>query len=190
MGTTYMDFSTGVFHVDGDAPLTQAQVDAVWRHLPTTGASWIEHGNLFVQQFDGAEAFNLGPVERGVEGTSDKVRFGVHSKSHAQLNREIAEALNKRRGRTARSHEAKRLVRTPRRSHATTKKSSEWHRGDLAGENAALEVIAKHGRLLGEFNLRDLKANLRREIRRGEAEDFDRGYVVGYERGFSRAPRR
>lgn len=82
MGTTYMDFSTGSFHVDGDAPLTQAQVDSVWRHLPTTGASWVERGHLFVQQFDGAKAFDLGPVERGVKGTSDKARFGWHSTHH------------------------------------------------------------------------------------------------------------
>ena len=76
MGTTYMDFGSGVFHVDGDAPLTQAQVDSVWRNLPTTGASWIERGHLFVQQFDGAKAFNLGPVAPGVKGVSHKVRLG------------------------------------------------------------------------------------------------------------------
>jgi hypothetical protein len=87
--------------VDGDAPLTQAQVDSVWRHLPTTGASWVDRGNLLVQQFEGAKAFNLGPVERGVKGASDKVRFGGHStKRHhatkklpAQLQREIDEVL-------------------------------------------------------------------------------------------------
>lgn len=110
MGTTYMDFGTGVFRVDGDAPLTQAQVDSVWRHLPTTGASWVERGDLFVQQFDGAQAFNLGPVEHGVKGASDKVRFGGHTKRHhatkkspAQLQREIDEALAKPA--TARTYE-------------------------------------------------------------------------------------
>lgn len=100
-----MNFSTGVFHVEGDGPLTQAQVDSVWRYLPTTGASWIEHGNLFVQQFDGATAFNLGPVERGVKGVSAKVRVrrGGHAKkrqhatkkSAAQLDAEIAEILRR-----------------------------------------------------------------------------------------------
>jgi len=61
MGTTYMDFGSGVFHVDGDAPLTQEQVDSVWIHLPTTGASWVERGHLFAQQRDGATAFNVQP---------------------------------------------------------------------------------------------------------------------------------
>ena len=109
-----MDFGSGVFHVDGDAPLTQEQVDAVWLHLPATGASWVERGHLFVQQHDGATAFNLGPVEPGIKGVSDSIRLhgkaGVkkskthHStrkaqrhhatkKSPAQLDREIAEAL-------------------------------------------------------------------------------------------------
>jgi hypothetical protein len=85
MGTTYMDFGTGVFHVDGDAPLTQSQVDSVWRHLPTTGASWVERGQLFVQQSDGATAFNLGTVARGVKGVSDKVRLGGHTRQHATM---------------------------------------------------------------------------------------------------------
>ena len=114
MGTTYMNFGTGVFHVDGDAPLTQDQVDSVWLLLPTTGASWVERSHLFVQQRDGAVAFDLGPVEHGVRGVSDSVRLhgkaGVkkskphHStrkarrhatkkKSPAQLDREINEAL-------------------------------------------------------------------------------------------------
>lgn len=105
MGTTYMNFGTGVFHVDGDAPLTQAQVDSVWQHLPTTGASWVERGQLFVQQSDGAKVFNLGPVERGIKGVSDKLRFGGHAKRKhakrhhakkkppAQLDREIAEVV-------------------------------------------------------------------------------------------------
>jgi hypothetical protein len=114
MGTTYMDFGSGVFHVDGDAPLTQEQVDSVWLHLPTTGASWVERGRLFVQQRDGATAFNLGPVEPGIKGVSDSVRLhgkaGVkksktqhstrkarqHSakkKSPAQLDREIAKVV-------------------------------------------------------------------------------------------------
>ena len=99
MGTTYMDFGTGVFHVDGDAPLTQAQVDSVWRHLPTTGASWVERGRLFAQQSDGAPAFNLGPVERGVKGVSADVRRNHATKKKptapSQLDREIAEALSK-----------------------------------------------------------------------------------------------
>jgi hypothetical protein len=114
MGTTYMDFGTGSFHVDGDAPLTQDQVDSVWLHLPTTGASWVEKGQLFAQQRDGAIAFNLGPVEPGISGVSAAVRLhgkaGVkkskahHStrkarhhatkkKSPAQLQREIDAAL-------------------------------------------------------------------------------------------------
>ncbi len=58
----------------------------------------------------------------------------------------------------------------------------EWRRGDLAGEDAAREMVAKYGRGHGEHGLRDLQANLRRETRAGEAQDFDKGYVVGYER--------
>lgn len=71
-------------------------------------------GHLFVQQRDGAVAFNLGPVEPGIKGISDSVRLhgkaGVkksktshsvrkashHStktKSPAQLDREIAEVV-------------------------------------------------------------------------------------------------
>jgi hypothetical protein len=68
-------------------------------------------------------------------------------------------------------------------------KSSEWRRGDLAGENAAREVTTKYGRAFGERNLFDLQTNLRREIRLREAGDFDRGYVVGYARGVSAADR-
>jgi hypothetical protein len=99
MAATYMNFSTGVFHVDGDEPLTQAQVDSVWRHLPTTGASWVERGNLYVQQFDGAKAFNLGPVAASVKGVSSAVRTGHAKKkrSPAQLQREINEALGDKR---------------------------------------------------------------------------------------------
>lgn len=115
MSTTYMNFGTGVFHVDGDAPLTQDQVDSVWHHLPTTGAGWVEKGRLFVQQRDDGFAFDLGPVESGVKGVSTDVRFGkpkkstrAHStrkkpvraarahatkKSPAQLDREIAEVV-------------------------------------------------------------------------------------------------
>ena len=115
MGPTYMNFGTGVFHVDGDAPLTQEQVDSVWLHLPTTGASWVERGHLFVQQRDGAAAFNLGPVEPGVRGVSDSIRLhgkaGIKKstthhatrkaiqrhhatkKSGTQLDREIAEVV-------------------------------------------------------------------------------------------------
>ncbi len=103
MGTTYMDFGTGTFHVDGDGPLTQEQVDAVWRNLPTTGAAWVDRGRLLVQQRDGAGAFDLGPVESGVKGASDAVRMkgygvkggggGGSNKSPAQLQREIDDAL-------------------------------------------------------------------------------------------------
>jgi len=107
MGSTYMDFGTGTFHVDGDGPLTQDQVDSVWRKLPTTGAGWIERGRLLVQQWDGAKVFDLGLVERGVKGVSDAARmkgYGVRGgggaeggggskKSPAQLQREIDDAL-------------------------------------------------------------------------------------------------
>ena len=103
MGATYLNFSTGVFHVDGEAPLTQEQVDSVWFHLPTTAAGWVERGRLFVQQFDGAKVFDLGPVERGVKGVSDEVRLGGYKKRHhstkksgAELDREIAETLSQR----------------------------------------------------------------------------------------------
>lgn len=74
-------------------------------------------------------------------------------------------------------------------ARALSKRSSEWRRGDLAGEDSALEVTAKYGRAFGERGLADLRANLRRETRTGQAKDFDRGYVVGYERGVSEAGR-
>lgn len=115
MGTTYMDFGTGAFYVDGEAPLTQEQVDSVWLHLPTTGASWVERGHLFVQERDGSTAFNLGPVMHGIKGVSNAVRFqhpmstskrhhatkkspACHStkKTSAQLQHEIDEALARR----------------------------------------------------------------------------------------------
>lgn len=64
-----------------------------------------------------------------------------------------------------------------------SKTSSEWRRGDLAGEDAAREGVTKYGRGHGEHGLRDLQANLRVETRGGTVKDFDRGYVVGYERG-------
>ena len=150
MGTTYMDFSTGVFHVDGDAPLTQEQVDSVWHHLPTTGASWVERGNLFVQQFDGAKAFNLGPVERGVKGASDKVRFSGHSKRHhatkkkppAQLQREIDEALAAQSG-LSKHHRYLLSQRKPggglRAGYLTP---SGWHGDPLAVEDPKLRLAA------------------------------------------------
>lgn len=102
MGTTYMDFGTGTFHVDGDGPLTQDQVDSVWRRLPTTGAGWIERGRLLVQQWDGAKVFDLGLVERGVEvrgfDITKSKSYGIEGgggskKSPAQLQREIDDAL-------------------------------------------------------------------------------------------------
>jgi len=85
MGATYMDFGSGSFYADGDGPLTQEQVDSVWRNLPTTGASWVDRGRLYAQQFDGARAFDLGPVAPGV-----KVRgFDVaRSKSTSELEQE------------------------------------------------------------------------------------------------------
>lgn len=56
------------------------------------------------------------------------------------------------------------------------KKSSEWKRGLKLGCEAAREILSKHGRPLAEKNSGDLTANARR---RG-ADDFDRGYAIGY----------
>jgi hypothetical protein len=64
--TSHFLFSNGTLYADGDGPLSQAQVDAIWRSLPTTGAGWIAAGALYVQQFDGAPQINLGPVADGV----------------------------------------------------------------------------------------------------------------------------
>ena len=83
MGATYMSFGTGTFHVDGNDPLTQEQVDSVWHHLPTTGAGWVEKGHLFVQQYDGAKVFDLGPVATGVKGVTDRTRLGGYKRQHA-----------------------------------------------------------------------------------------------------------
>jgi len=121
MGATYMDFGTGTFHVDGDDPLTQEQVDEIWHHLPTTGAGWIEKkrpgkpAHFYVQQWDGAKVFDLGPVEHGVKGVSYDVQHGKKKPKHAtkkkavkarrahaakksprELQRDIDEALAKR----------------------------------------------------------------------------------------------
>lgn len=81
------------------------------------------------------------------------------------------------RGKDAAVAQARELSRT----------SAEWRRGDSTGERSSLENIANHGPGLAEDNLRQLQANLRREVRSKEATDFDRGYVVGYERGTRKA---
>ena len=89
MGATYMSFGTGRFHVDGDGPLTQEQVDSVWYHLPTTGAGWVKRGHLYVQQFDGAKVFDLGPVEAGVKGVSRETQFGGKKPRHATKKKAV-----------------------------------------------------------------------------------------------------
>jgi hypothetical protein len=63
------------------------------------------------------------------------------------------------------------------------KTSAEWRLGDLAGESSAYRAWERIGESSAGAELRDLRAELRREIRVGTAKDFDRGYVVGYERG-------
>jgi hypothetical protein len=45
--------------------------------MSTTGASWVEKGQLFVQQHDGAIAWNLGSVEPGITGVSRKTFLGA-----------------------------------------------------------------------------------------------------------------
>lgn len=59
-------FETGSLHADGDGPLTQGQVNAIWSNLPMTGCSSIERGLLYVQQRDGAVRYCCGPVAAGV----------------------------------------------------------------------------------------------------------------------------
>lgn len=126
MGATYMSFGTGTFHVDGDDPLTQDQVDSVWHHLPTTGAGWVERGHLYVQQYDGAKVFDLGPVAPGVKGVSDDTRFGKKKPKHATKKKAV----------------------TARRAHAEKKSSRELQR-DID------EVLAKpSGRSVPDITLR------------------------------------
>jgi hypothetical protein len=115
MGATYMDFSTGTFHVDGDDPLTQDQVDSIWYHLGTTGAGWVERGRFYVQQYDGAKVFDLGPVAAGVKGVSQVTRFGGKKPSHMQ-------------GFGKKSHATKKKAVRPRRAHATKKSPRDLQR--------------------------------------------------------------
>lgn len=61
--STWYSFESGVLFADGDGPLSQAQIDSIWHMLPTTGASWIERGSLYVQDRDGGTVVCLGPVE-------------------------------------------------------------------------------------------------------------------------------
>lgn len=63
-----MNFSREEFICDESrsGKLTQQQVNSVWLSLPTTGSMWIDRGRAFVQANDAAKAFDLGPVESGV----------------------------------------------------------------------------------------------------------------------------
>jgi hypothetical protein len=61
--TAWFSFSDGSLRCDTVGPLTVDDYNAIWNSLPTTGCAWVECGNMFVQQCDGAIAYNLGPVE-------------------------------------------------------------------------------------------------------------------------------
>lgn len=97
MGATYVNFGTGTFHVDGDDPLTQDQVDEVWYRLPTTGAGWVEKGHYFVQQYDGAKVFDLGPVAAGVKDVSDKTQQSGYTHGHKRQHATKKKAVKARR---------------------------------------------------------------------------------------------
>jgi hypothetical protein len=58
----------------------------------------------------------------------------------------------------------------------TRKKTAEYTRGFDLGVAAARDVTTRHGKVLGEFNARDLELAARR---RG-ADAFDKGYAAGY----------
>ena len=142
------------------------------------------------KKLDHQEAKRLLESE-GIDFTRDY--HAVVSMSQGNRIAEVAKLAGYRKSKTAPGSTARMYFQYLSRlnNHATRLqaggKTAEWHRGELLGENAALEVTAKHGRLLGERNLESLQANLRREIRLRQAVDFDRGYIVGYKRGISRA---
>ncbi len=58
-------FESNILYADGDGALTQEQIDSIWNLLPTTGAAWIERGQLYVQNREGGKIANLGPVANG-----------------------------------------------------------------------------------------------------------------------------
>ena len=63
--------------------------------------------------------------------------------------------------------------------------TSEWLRGERHGARDCAEMRQKHGHAIAEHGLRDLSLN----VRRGEdVEDFDRGYLRGYEAALSASP--
>ena len=67
----WFSFETNSFYCDTAGLLTQADCYSVWRSLPTTGCAWVDKGHLYVQQCEGAIAFDLGEVESGVSRASE-----------------------------------------------------------------------------------------------------------------------
>jgi hypothetical protein len=58
----WFSFETGTLHCDTVGPLTVDDYNAIWNSLPMTGCAWRERGHMFVQQRDGAIAYDLGEV--------------------------------------------------------------------------------------------------------------------------------
>lgn len=75
----WLSFETNTLHrQDGreDEPLSRAEVDSIFEHLPATGAMWIEKHedgrHLFVNRYAGGSSYDLGLVESNVRrGTRD-----------------------------------------------------------------------------------------------------------------------
>jgi hypothetical protein len=59
--------------------------------------------------------------------------------------------------------------------------TKDYSRGFDLGLAAAREVVAEHGKVLAENNLRDLELHARRT-----RASFDRGYATGYRVGLGR----
>lgn len=155
-------------------------------HWRTSPAAYERVGKTLAKlKKDGLVVLERGKGWRLSEtSTSSSGDHHATKKSPARLQREIDEALSKSITHSPLYTYGKAVpTQRQREVRALSKKSSEWHRGDSAGEAAAREMSAKYGRGFAEHGLEQLQANLRREVRSGEATDFDRGYVVGYARG-------
>lgn len=69
----WFSFEHSVLHAP-DGPLSQESCASIWEALPMTGCAWIEHGRLYVQQRDGAIAWDCGEAADGV--TAIRARGG------------------------------------------------------------------------------------------------------------------
>lgn len=65
-----------------EGPLSQETCEEIWHNLPQTGCAWIERGHLFVQQRDGAIAWDCGEVAEGVTAVRSS---GFAMKDYASL---------------------------------------------------------------------------------------------------------